>query len=76
MDIDAEIRRLRLRPTDRVVLSCRERLTQDTTDRLRDAFAKYSGVPNKVLVLDGGLSLAAIGTEPETSIAVLADLVS
>jgi len=62
-----EVQRLALRPGDRIIVRSTERLDMATADRMKDRVRAVLGLPDgfPVLVMDGGMSLEAVGPAPE-----------
>jgi pyruvate kinase len=69
--MDAQnIRRLRLKRGDLVVVKLKDRVPKDVCDRVRahfEALLESLGFDNKLLVLDGGISLEVVSRAPEAA---------
>lgn len=63
MDLDFEVKRLRLQPGDVLVMKAGCRLTDEMCDRLRKAAEDLMPPGVKMMVIDRGLSLSVLTAE-------------
>jgi hypothetical protein len=55
-----DVQRLALAPDDVVVIRCREHISCEQSERLRELARKTLGVDRKVLILCGGLEIGVL----------------
>lgn len=61
-----DLQRLDLKPGDKLVLTLSSRVSRETLDRISLELQAFAGQDVKVLVLDEGMKLGAIGQEKES----------
>lgn len=59
-----EIQRITLQPGDRVVLTANRALSAEMCDRIQAAWATFAPDAGPLLVLDQGMSLSVLASEP------------
>jgi len=74
-DLINSVQRMDLKPSSIIVISCEQKISQQSYMHIKETFKKYLKLDNEVLVLDQGLTIQIIDRDNNKSLAdILIDL--